>query len=67
MVQMLESTLTGSAPVIENRFRFRAQQLKIIPSLLQKVLIDGEVGELSSLEIECLPDALTVLVPPIQQ
>jgi len=63
MVQLMGSALTGSAPVMENLFHFRAQRLKITTSPAQKVVIDGEVGEASSLEIECLPAALTVLVP----
>ncbi len=66
MMQLMGSALIGNAPEMENLFHFRAQQLKITTTPPQKVVIDGEVVEASSLEIECLPAALTVLVPQAQ-
>lgn len=64
LMQLMGSALTGNTPEIENLFHFRTQRLKITTTPPQKVVIDGEVIEASSLEIECLPAALTVLVPP---
>lgn len=66
MMQLMGSALIGNAPEIENLFHFRAQRLKITTTPPQKVVIDGEVVEAASLEIECLPAALTVLVPQTQ-
>lgn len=66
LMQLMGSALTGNAPEIDNLFHFRAQRLKITTTPPQKVVIDGEVVDAASLEIECLPAALTVLVPPSQ-
>ncbi|GAB4331080.1 MAG: hypothetical protein OHK0047_18680 [Leptolyngbyaceae cyanobacterium] len=66
LMQLMGSALIGSTPDIENLFHFRTPRLKISTTPPQKVVIDGEVVEATSLEIECLPAALTVLVPPTQ-
>lgn len=66
LMQLMGSALIGNTPVMENLFHFRAQRLKITTTPPQKVVIDGEVVEASSLEIACLPAALTVLVPQTQ-
>lgn len=66
LMQLMGSALIGSTPDIENLFHFRTPRLKITTTPPQKVVIDGEVVEATSLEIECLPAALTVLVPPTQ-
>jgi diacylglycerol kinase family enzyme len=64
LMQLMGSALIGNPPVMENLFHFQAERLKITTTPPQKVVIDGEVAEAASLEIECLPAALTVLVPP---
>ncbi|MGQ9871822.1 hypothetical protein [Leptodesmis sp.] len=66
LMQLMGAALIGGTPEIENLFHFRTPRLKISTSPPQKVVIDGEVVEATSLEIECLPAALTVLVPSTQ-
>lgn len=65
MVQLMGSALINADPAMENLLHFRAAQLTISTTPPQKVVIDGEVVELSTLEVESVPGGLTVIVPTL--
>lgn len=41
----------------------RAHRLKVTANPPQKVVIDGEIIGTTPVEVECIPDGLTVFVP----
>lgn len=66
MISMLGAAILKSPSKREDLMGLRAARVKVTTNPPQKVVIDGEIiGPTPTLEIECLPGALTVLAPPV--
>ena len=63
MINLFGSALTKSANTLENTMSVRARQVKVKTTPPQKVVLDGEIIGMTPLEVECIPQGLTVLVP----
>ena len=63
LVRVMGSALVGNTPAIENLVHVQAQRIKITAHPPQKVVIDGEVIHPDSVEIVCVPQGLTVILP----
>ena len=63
MANLFSSALLKTTSERKDIVHLRAKQVKITTKPLQKVVIDGEIINPSSVEIECLPKSLTVLAP----
>ncbi|MGP1371445.1 MAG: YegS/Rv2252/BmrU family lipid kinase [Almyronema sp.] len=61
--ELLRSAITNDHAQLENIGHFRAKQVKIITQPPQKVVLDGEMIGQTPIEVQCLPNNLTVLVP----
>ena len=60
---MLESALIKTNNDVSNVVHLRTKKLKITTEPPQKVVLDGEIIGTTPLEIEAIPQALTVFVP----
>lgn len=63
MLNMLGSAIIKRDPQQENLFHARTQSLKITTDPPQKVVVDGEIIGTTPVELECIPQGLTVILP----
>lgn len=63
MLSMLGAALIKTSTELENVIHLRANKLKISTNPSQKVVLDGEIIGTTPLEIECIPQGLTVFAP----
>ncbi len=63
MLGMLGAALTKSGPQQKNVVHGRARKVKVKTDPPQKVVVDGEIVGETPIEVECIPNGLTVLVP----
>jgi diacylglycerol kinase (ATP) len=63
MLSMLGAALIKTTTERPNVVHFRSRKLKISASPPQKVVLDGEIIGNTPLEIECIPNSLTVFAP----
>jgi YegS/Rv2252/BmrU family lipid kinase len=61
LTSLFAAALVNTPTNRDDIIRLRTKRLRITTE--QKVVVDGEVFNASSIELECLPDALTVLAP----
>ncbi|WP_413161977.1 methylglyoxal synthase [Capilliphycus salinus ALCB114379] len=63
MINMLGAALIKTNPELPDVYHFRTQRIKLTTNPPQKIVVDGEMIGTTPVEIECIPDALTVFVP----
>jgi len=63
MINTFGAALVNANPRQENVRHLRTRHLKIATDPSQKVVVDGEVVGTTPIEVECIPDGLTVFVP----
>lgn len=64
---LLSSTLRGEASQREDVGFIRSKKFTITTTPPQKVVLDGEVIGNTPLEVECIPNGLTVFAPKIEE
>ena len=67
LFSMLGAALIRTSTKLDNVVHVRASKVKISADPMQKVVLDGEIIGNTPLEIECLPQSLTVFAPVNQQ
>ncbi|GAB4461458.1 MAG: hypothetical protein OHK0037_10560 [Elainellaceae cyanobacterium] len=63
MLQIFGTALVGGTPQHPNVVHGRVARLKVTTNPPQKVVLDGEIIGTTPIEVETIPDGLTVLVP----
>ncbi|MDJ0590186.1 MAG: methylglyoxal synthase [Pleurocapsa sp. MO_226.B13] len=63
LFSMLGAALIKTSAELDNIVHLRARKIKICADPTQKVVLDGEIIGNTPLEVECLPQSLTVFVP----
>ena len=63
MLSTLGATLLRQGTTHPNISHLRTDRIQIVAEPPQKVVLDGELIGMTPIEVECLPNALTVLVP----
>ena len=63
MINMLGAALVKTNPELPDIYHLRTPRIKVTANPPQKVVVDGEMIGTTPVEIECIPDALTVFVP----
>lgn len=63
MLSMLGAALIHTSTERDNVIHLRSRKVKIASTPAQKVVLDGEIIGNTPLEIECLPNSLTVFTP----
>ena len=63
LFSMFGAALIKTSAELDNIVHVRARKVKISASPAQKVVLDGEIIGNTPLEIECLPQSLTVFAP----
>jgi methylglyoxal synthase len=63
MIRMLGSALVKTGTQHENIAYFSTKSLKVTANPPQKVVVDGEIVGMTPVEIECLPNSLTIFAP----
>lgn len=63
MLGMLGAAIVKTGFEQQNVVHTRSRKLKISTNPPQKVVIDGEIMGTTPIEVECIPDGLTVLAP----
>jgi diacylglycerol kinase family enzyme len=63
MLQIFGTALVGGTPQHPNVVHGRASRLKVTTNPPQKVVLDGEIIGTTPIEVETIPNGLTVLVP----
>jgi YegS/Rv2252/BmrU family lipid kinase len=64
---LLSSTLRGEASQREDVGFLRSKHFKITTTPPQKVVLDGEIIGTTPLEIECIPNGLTIFAPQTEE
>jgi YegS/Rv2252/BmrU family lipid kinase len=64
---LLSSTLRGEASQREDVGFVRSKKFTVTTTPPQKVVLDGEVIGTTPLEVECIPNGLTVFAPKIEE
>ena len=67
MLSMLGAALIRTSAELDNIVHLRSPKVKISAQPTQKVVLDGEIIGNTPLEIECLPQSLTILVPDFEE
>ena len=67
MLSMLGAALIKTSAELDNIVHLRAPKVKICAQPSQKVVLDGEIVGNTPLEIECLPQSLTVFVSKLEE
>lgn len=65
MLRMFGAAITKTEFEHKNVFHGRARSLKLTTNPPQKVVLDGEIIGTTPIEVECIPDGLTVLAPKV--
>ena len=63
MINMLGAALVKTNPELPDIYHLRTHRIKVTANPPQKVVVDGEMIGTTPVEIECIPEALTVFVP----
>jgi diacylglycerol kinase family enzyme len=63
MLKLFGAALFKASPQQPNIFHAQVRAIKINTSPPQKVVVDGEVIGTTPIEIECIPNGLTVFSP----
>ncbi len=64
---LLSSTFRGEASEREDVGFLRAKRFKVTTNPPQKVVIDGEVIGNTPIDVECIPDGLTIFAPKTEE
>jgi YegS/Rv2252/BmrU family lipid kinase len=64
---LLSSTLRGEASQREDVGFLRAKHFKVTTNPPQKVVLDGEIIGTTPIDIECIPNGLTIFAPPTEE
>lgn len=64
---LLQTALSGNPVERQDIGYLRARKIKITTDPPQKVVLDGELIGETPIEIECVPDGLTILVPTVEE
>ncbi|BAZ38572.1 diacylglycerol kinase catalytic region [Calothrix sp. NIES-4101] len=64
---LFQTASSGSAAERDDIGYLRAKQFKITTNPPQKIAIDGEVIEAAPIEIKCIPGALKIFVPSVEE
>jgi YegS/Rv2252/BmrU family lipid kinase len=64
---LLSSTLRGEASQREDVGFLRSKRFKVTTTPPQKVVLDGEVIGTTPLDIDCIPNGLTIFAPPTEE
>ncbi|MBD2040162.1 YegS/Rv2252/BmrU family lipid kinase [Microcoleus sp. FACHB-672] len=67
MTNLLGTALLGTAAEREDIIYLRTKRIKVTTEPAQKVVLDGELIGTTSVEIECIPGGLTVVVPATEE
>lgn len=67
ILSMLGATLIKTSAELDNIVHLRSHKVKISANPPQKVVLDGEIIGNTPLEIECIPQGLTVFAPVNEQ
>ncbi|NJR19283.1 MAG: YegS/Rv2252/BmrU family lipid kinase [Calothrix sp. CSU_2_0] len=67
MFHLFQTASSGNAADRDDIGYLRAKQFKITTNPPQKIAIDGEVIEAAPVEIKCIPGALNIFVPGIEE
>ncbi|MCC0177158.1 methylglyoxal synthase [Waterburya agarophytonicola K14] len=67
LFSMLGAALIKTSAELDNIVHVRAQRVRISAVPVQKVVLDGEIVGNTPLEIECLPQSLTIFAPVNEQ
>ena len=67
LFSMLGAALINTSAELDNIVHVRARKVKISAVPAQKVVLDGEIIGNTPLEIECIPQSLTVFAPVNEQ
>lgn len=67
ILSMLGAALIKTSAELDNIVHLQAQKVKIAANPPQKVVLDGEIIGSTPLEIECIPQGLTVFAPITEQ
>ncbi|MEB3279976.1 MAG: methylglyoxal synthase [Lyngbya sp.] len=63
MINMLGAALVKTNPELPDIYHLRTHRIKVTANPPQKIVVDGEMIGTTPVEIECIPEALTVFVP----
>ncbi|BDA66679.1 putative lipid kinase [Rivularia sp. IAM M-261] len=66
-IHLFQSASSGNGAERDDVGYMRAKQFKITTNPPQKVVIDGEVMEAGPVEVKCLPKAIQIFVPSIDE
>lgn len=66
-IHLFQSASSGSGAERDDVGYMRAKQFKITTNPPQKVVIDGEVMDPTPVEIKCLPKAIQIFVPTVDE
>jgi YegS/Rv2252/BmrU family lipid kinase len=64
---LLQTALRGDAAERDDIGYMRARRIKVTTNPPQKVVLDGEIIGTMSIEVECIPGGLTILVPTTEE
>lgn len=64
MAKMFGAALVKMDATQENTAHFGAKKIRVTTNPPQKVVLDGEVIGTTPIEVQCIPDGLTVFAPP---
>ncbi|MFQ3613682.1 MAG: diacylglycerol kinase family protein [Cyanobacteriota bacterium] len=67
LVHLLGASLARQVPRLEGILTLKASRIRVEATPPQKVVIDGEVVGTTPVQIEVIPDGLTVIAPPVQR
>lgn len=62
LLKLLGAGITKTELHQQNVVHARTQQLKVTTNPPQKVMVDGEIIDTTTVEVKCVPDGLKVLV-----
>ena len=65
LLSMLGASLIKTSAELDNIVHLRTRKVKISASPAQKVVLDGEIIGNTPVEVECLPQSLTIFAPAI--
>ena len=66
LLSMLGAALIKTSAELDNIVHLRTRKVKISASPAQKVVLDGEIIGNTPVEVECLPQSLTIFAPAIE-
>lgn len=67
MVDLFGAALLKTPTNRKDIINLRTQHVKVTTRPAQKVVLDGEIIGTTPVEVECIPQGLTVLAPPIEE